>query len=173
MSSYLAERRQVRGAGLCGQDLQHGRRMAHFGPDHRLVTPVKRDGRLVRGRLTGDLILVGKGDLTMGAGGPPERQVDYAILEQRRQQTAGATQNRVTRVEPARPSGQGFGRAPGERSPWSSMTACSMTFRLENLPVTPIVINNNLIDSPRHQRSPASVRLCGDAAKRSDRGRMP
>jgi D-alanyl-D-alanine carboxypeptidase/D-alanyl-D-alanine-endopeptidase (penicillin-binding protein 4) len=37
-----------------------------FGPDHKFETPVYRRGEVDEGRLGGDLILVAKGDLTLG-----------------------------------------------------------------------------------------------------------
>ncbi len=37
-----------------------------FGPDYRFETPVYRRGEVVEGRLRGDLILVAKGDFTLG-----------------------------------------------------------------------------------------------------------
>ncbi|HEY7428937.1 MAG TPA: D-alanyl-D-alanine carboxypeptidase/D-alanyl-D-alanine-endopeptidase [Gemmataceae bacterium] len=40
--------------------------LATFGPDHRFRTPVYRRGKLVEGTLKGDLILVAKGDPTLG-----------------------------------------------------------------------------------------------------------
>jgi D-alanyl-D-alanine carboxypeptidase/D-alanyl-D-alanine-endopeptidase (penicillin-binding protein 4) len=40
--------------------------LAAFGPDHKFETPVYWRGALVDGRLRGDLILVAKGDLTLG-----------------------------------------------------------------------------------------------------------
>ena len=40
--------------------------LARFGPDHRFRTPVYRRGQLVDGTLKGDLILVAKGDPTLG-----------------------------------------------------------------------------------------------------------
>jgi D-alanyl-D-alanine carboxypeptidase/D-alanyl-D-alanine-endopeptidase (penicillin-binding protein 4) len=40
--------------------------LAAFGPDHKFETPVYRRGELREGRLRGDLILVAKGDLTLG-----------------------------------------------------------------------------------------------------------
>ena len=53
----------------------------HFGPDHRVVTPVKRSGRLVDGRLKGDLILVGQGDMTMGGRTKANGDVDFTNLD--------------------------------------------------------------------------------------------
>lgn len=40
--------------------------LAALGADHRFETPVYRRGELKGGRLTGDLILVGQGDFTLG-----------------------------------------------------------------------------------------------------------
>ncbi len=40
--------------------------LAAFGPDHRFETPVYRRGSVEDGRLRGDLILVARGDLTLG-----------------------------------------------------------------------------------------------------------
>jgi D-alanyl-D-alanine carboxypeptidase/D-alanyl-D-alanine-endopeptidase (penicillin-binding protein 4) len=40
--------------------------MIAFGPDYRFETPVYQRGKLTDGKLVGDLILVAKGDLTMG-----------------------------------------------------------------------------------------------------------
>jgi D-alanyl-D-alanine carboxypeptidase/D-alanyl-D-alanine-endopeptidase (penicillin-binding protein 4) len=40
--------------------------LAELGAEHRFETPVYRRGKLEKGRLQGDLILLAKGDLTMG-----------------------------------------------------------------------------------------------------------
>lgn len=121
----------------------------HFGPDHRLVTPVKRDGRLVHGRLTGDLILVGKGDLTMGGRTKPNGQVDYTNLDHNdANKLPGVTltpQNPLTGLNrlARQVKASGVRRVSGDVVVDDRLFK---TFRLENLPVTPIVINNNLID---------------------------
>ncbi|MET0965008.1 MAG: D-alanyl-D-alanine carboxypeptidase/D-alanyl-D-alanine-endopeptidase [Nakamurella sp.] len=52
-----------------------------FGPDATVVTPVKRTGEVVNGTLTGDLVLVGKGDVTMGGRTKPDGTVDFANLD--------------------------------------------------------------------------------------------
>src|SRR5262245_30893151 len=65
-----------------------------LGADHRFETPVYRRGELKGGRLTGDLILVGKGDLTMGgrdANGRMEFADDDHIYSTPAKMTTGLT----------------------------------------------------------------------------------
>ncbi len=52
-----------------------------FGPNSTVATPVKRTGRLAGGTLTGNLILVGSGDLTMDGRTKPDGTVDYTNLD--------------------------------------------------------------------------------------------
>jgi D-alanyl-D-alanine carboxypeptidase/D-alanyl-D-alanine-endopeptidase (penicillin-binding protein 4) len=52
-----------------------------FGPDATVVTPVKRTGEVVNGTLTGNLVLVGKGDVTMGGRTKADGTVDFANLD--------------------------------------------------------------------------------------------
>src|SRR5262249_40992397 len=46
--------------------------LAALGPDYRFETPVYQRGTLADGKLQGDLILVAKGDLTMGGRTRPD-----------------------------------------------------------------------------------------------------
>jgi D-alanyl-D-alanine carboxypeptidase/D-alanyl-D-alanine-endopeptidase (penicillin-binding protein 4) len=121
----------------------------HFGPHRRIVTPVKRQGRIVGGRLMGNLTLVGEGDLTMGGRTKPDGKVDFTNLDHNdANDLPGATLtpenplaglNRLARQV----------RASGIRTVAGNVIVDDRlfkTFQLSNGPVTPIVINNNLID---------------------------
>ena len=52
-----------------------------FGPDHRFTTPVYRQGSVAGGNLTGNLVLVASGDLTMGGRTKPDGTVDFTNLD--------------------------------------------------------------------------------------------
>src|SRR6478735_6250093 len=53
-----------------------------FGPDHRFTTPVYRQGAVAGGNLTGNLVLVASGDLTMGGRTKADGQtVDFTNLD--------------------------------------------------------------------------------------------
>jgi serine-type D-Ala-D-Ala carboxypeptidase/endopeptidase (penicillin-binding protein 4) len=121
----------------------------HFGPDHRVVTPVKRRGSLVRGRLNGDLILVGKSDMTMGGRTKPNGDVDFTNLDHNDANLLpGAT---LTPQNPLAGLNQLARqvRAAGVRRVAGDVIVDGrlfQTFQLDHEPVTPIVINNNVID---------------------------
>lgn len=50
-------------------------------PEHRIQTPVKRRGSVSGGRLNGDLILVGMGDIALGGRTKTDGAVDFANLD--------------------------------------------------------------------------------------------
>ncbi len=52
-----------------------------FGPESTVTTPVKRSGDVAGGTLNGDLILVGKGDITMGGRTKADGTVDFTNLD--------------------------------------------------------------------------------------------
>lgn len=120
-----------------------------FGPDSHVVTPVKRKGSVVRGRLRGDLILVAKGDMTMDGRTRADGQVDYTDLDHNDANAIpGATLtpenpltglNRLARQVRASGIRRVGGNVIVDDRLWRA-------FAFENGPVTPIVINNNLID---------------------------
>jgi len=52
-----------------------------FGFDHRFETPVYSQGQVKDGTLTGDLVLVASGDLTMGGRTAPDGSVSYTSVD--------------------------------------------------------------------------------------------
>lgn len=120
-----------------------------FGPDHRVVTPVKRQGRIVRGQLRGDLILVGKGDLTMGGRTRANGKVAFTNLDHNDANgLPGATLTKQNPLAGLHRLAREV-RASGVRRVSGDVIVDDRLFQkseLEGLPVTPIVINNNLID---------------------------
>jgi D-alanyl-D-alanine carboxypeptidase/D-alanyl-D-alanine-endopeptidase (penicillin-binding protein 4) len=120
-----------------------------FGPDHQVVTPVKRTGRVVDGKLKGDLILVGEGDMTMGGRTKPDGTVDFTNLDHNdANPLPGATltpENPLTGLNQLAKQV----RASGVRSVAGDVVVDDRlfdTYPMDNGPVTPIIINQNLID---------------------------
>jgi D-alanyl-D-alanine carboxypeptidase/D-alanyl-D-alanine-endopeptidase (penicillin-binding protein 4) len=120
-----------------------------FGPDSTVSTPVKRTGRVVGDTLQGDLILVGAGDLTMGGRTKADGSVDFTDLDHNDANgIPGAT---LTVEDPLTGLNQlasqvkaaGIRRISGEVIVDDRLW---QPHELENGPVTPIVINNNVID---------------------------
>jgi D-alanyl-D-alanine carboxypeptidase/D-alanyl-D-alanine-endopeptidase (penicillin-binding protein 4) len=121
----------------------------NFGPNRQIVTPVKRQGKVVNGELKGDLTLVGEGDLTMGGRTKPDGKVDFTNLDHNdANDLPGATltpENPLTGLNELAEQV----KASGIRSVAGNVIVDDRlfkTFQLSNGPVTPIIINNNLID---------------------------
>ena len=120
-----------------------------FGPDSTVVTPVKRIGEVADGTLTGNLVLVGQGDLTMGGRTKPDGTIDFADLDHNDANAIpGAT---LTSEDPltglndlaAQVKGAGITAVSGDVIVDDRLWG---PHRLENGPVTPIIINNNVLD---------------------------
>jgi D-alanyl-D-alanine carboxypeptidase/D-alanyl-D-alanine-endopeptidase (penicillin-binding protein 4) len=134
-----------------------------FGPDSTIVTPVKRAGETVDGVLTGDLILVGKGDLTMGGRTKPDGTVDFTNLDHNDANgVPGAT---LTTEDPltgihqlaAQVKAAGIDTVDGDVIVDDRLWDPA---ELDGQPITPIIINQNVIDlttTPTSAGEPASV----------------
>lgn len=120
-----------------------------FGPDSHVVTPVKRRGQVRRGVLRGDLILVGKGDMTLDGRTKRDGRVAFTDLDHNDANVLpGAT---LTPQNPLRGLNELARqvRAAGIRRVAGNVIVDDRlweTYQLENGPITPIVVNNNLID---------------------------
>ena len=128
-----------------------------FGPDSTVTTPVKQSGEVADGTLTGNLILVGKGDITMGGRTKPDGTVDFTNLDHNDANgIPGAT---LTTEDPltglnelaAQIKASGINSVSGDvivdDRLWKPHT-------LVNNPVTPIIINQNVIDFTTTATSP-------------------
>ncbi|MBX5442066.1 MAG: D-alanyl-D-alanine carboxypeptidase/D-alanyl-D-alanine-endopeptidase [Solirubrobacteraceae bacterium] len=137
-----------------------------FGPDHRTVTPVKRNGRVRGGRLDGDLILVGMGDITLDGRTKPDGTVDFTNLDHNDANALpGATLTPEDPLTGLRKLARRV-RASGIRSVSGDVIVDDRLFETSSLPgngpVTPIVVNNNLIDlttTPGRVGGPARVAM--------------
>lgn len=120
----------------------------NWGPDHQIVTPVKHTGDLVGTTLQGDLVLVGKGDITLGGRTKDDGSVDYTNLDHNdANPLPGAT---LTTEDPlagiddlARQV-----KASGIDTVVGDVVVDDRLFQgeLAGESITPIVVNQNLID---------------------------
>ena len=138
-----------------------------LGPDHRIVTPVVRTGPVSQGVLAGDLVLIAKGDITMGGQTGADGRVVFTNLDHNDANLLpGATiagnnplagLDRLARQVKA----AGITRVSGD------VVIDDRLFITRDLgdndgPVSPIIINNNLIDlvtSPTSPGKAAKVRM--------------
>jgi D-alanyl-D-alanine carboxypeptidase/D-alanyl-D-alanine-endopeptidase (penicillin-binding protein 4) len=135
-----------------------------WGPDHTLVTPVKRTGEVVGGVLQGDLVLVGKGDITMGGRTKPDGTVDYTNLDHNdANPLPGAT---LTPEDPLTGLNDLAAqvKASGIDSVSGQVVVDDRLFQgeLAEEPISPIVINQNILDlmiTPGEEGQPATVEL--------------
>jgi len=136
----------------------------NWGPDHQIVTPVKRTGEVVGTTLEGDLVLVGKGDITLGGRTKPDGTVDYTNLDHNdANPLPGATlttEDPLTGIDDlaAQVKASGIDTVTGD------VVVDDRLFQgeLAGEPITPIVVNQNLIDvlvTPGAVGEPATVEM--------------
>ena len=136
----------------------------NWGSDHQIVTPVKSTGEVTGTTLEGDLVLVGKGDFTLGGRTKPDGTVDFANLDHNdANPLPGAT---LTPEDPlagiddlaAQVKASGIDTVTGD------VIVDDRLFQgeLAGEPITPIVVNQNLIDvlvTPGAVGEPATVEM--------------
>ena len=138
-----------------------------LGADHRFITPVYRIGDLTPdGVLNGDLVLVANADLTLGGRNLPDGTLAFTNFDHTEFELARLVD--PDRHRPARrPQGDWPARSP---TPGSSQVAGDVViddrlfehFRVPNgnVLITPVIINDNLIDVtilPTEPGQPAKV----------------
>lgn len=136
-----------------------------FGPDSRIVTPVVRKGQITGGTLRGDLVLIAKGDITMGGQTAPDGSVIFADLDHNDANAVpGATLAKNNPLAGLDALARQV-RQSGIRTVGGDVVIDDRLFITQDLgdngPVSPIDINHNLIDvlvSPTSSGKPASIR---------------
>lgn len=129
-----------------------GLALNELGPEHRFKTPVYRRGDVSRdGTLTGDLILVAKGDLTMGGRNTPEGTVAFTSFDHTEANSLGSAI--LTKPDPlaginelaAQVAASGIKKVEGDVIIDARLFD---HFRVPNgnVLITPIIINDNLVD---------------------------
>ena len=139
-----------------------------WGPDHTVVTPVKQSGEVTAGTLDGDLVLVGQGDLTMGGRTKDDGSVSFANLDHNdANPLPGAT---LTPEDPLTGLDELAAqvKASGITTVSGDVIIDDRLFQgtLAEQPITPIVINQNLLDvlvTPGDAGAPASWRAVARA----------
>ncbi|MGC1178887.1 MAG: D-alanyl-D-alanine carboxypeptidase/D-alanyl-D-alanine-endopeptidase [Methyloceanibacter sp.] len=135
-------------------------------PDHRFVTPVYADGDVTKeGVLTGNLVLVASGDLTLGGRTTPESTIAFTDFDHTESNSLGSST--LTETDPLagiaalarQVAASGLKRVEGEVIVDDRLFD---HFRVPNgnVLITPIVINDNLIDVtivPTELGKPAKV----------------
>lgn len=126
--------------------------LAVFGPDHRFVTPIVRSGEVKDGVLMGDLVLIAKGDFTLGGRTGEDGQIQFRNIDHT--YANGSLDSDITSCDPLaglkalarQVAAHGIKQIQGriiidDRLFDGSETTGSGPRRL-----TPIMLNDNLID---------------------------
>jgi len=127
-----------------------------WGPDHTITTPVKRTGEITAGVLGGDLVLVGMGDLTMGGRTKEDGTVDFANLDHNDANflpgSSLTPQDPLTGLDDlaAQVKAAGIDSVAGDVIVDDRL----FTGKLGGQAVTPIIVNQNLVDVMVHPSAP-------------------
>ncbi|GAA1928537.1 D-alanyl-D-alanine carboxypeptidase/D-alanyl-D-alanine-endopeptidase [Microbacterium aoyamense] len=135
-----------------------------WGPDHVITTPVKSTGDITGPTMNGDLVLVGMGDITLGGRTKPDGTVDFADLDHNdANPIPGAT---LTTEDPLAGLDELAAqvKASGIDTVTGTVIVDDRLFQgeLADEPITPIVVNQNLIDvliTPGEPGEPATVEM--------------
>ncbi|MGH2349840.1 MAG: D-alanyl-D-alanine carboxypeptidase, partial [bacterium] len=142
-----------------------------IGPDHTFVTPVHRQGAVSDGVLTGDLILVASGDLTMGGRQNPDGTIEIRDFDHNEANSLGNAQ--LTAGDPL----AGY-RALAQQVASSGITEVRGDVIIDDrlfvpfnyrdeFDVRPIFVNDDAVDvtiTPTSPGAPASVRWRPESA---------
>ena len=136
-----------------------------FGPDSRIVTPVVRKGPVRGAALIGDLVLIAKGDITMGGQTGPDGSVIFANLDHNDANAVpGATLAKNNPLAGLDALAKQV-RQAGIRTVRGNVVIDDRLFVTQDLgdngPVSPIDINHNLIDvlvSPSKPGTAATIK---------------
>ena len=128
--------------------------LAAYGADHRFETPVYRRGEVKEGRLLGDLILVARGDLTLGGRTRPDGTMAFKDHDHIYANFPSGSESEVTDTDPlaglkdlARQVRQGgVTRVTGDALIDDRLFARARGSGSGPDLVTPIVVNDNLVD---------------------------
>ncbi len=129
-----------------------GLALNELGPEHRFKTPVYRRGDVSQdGTLTGDLILVAKGDLTMGGRNTPQGTVAFTSFDHTEANSLGSAI--LTEPDPLAGIDELAEQvaAAGIKTVEGDVIIDDRLFDHFRVPngnvlITPIIINDNLID---------------------------
>jgi D-alanyl-D-alanine carboxypeptidase/D-alanyl-D-alanine-endopeptidase (penicillin-binding protein 4) len=128
--------------------------LAAFGPDHKFETPVYRRGAVNEGRMRGDLILVAQGDLTLGGRTTADGKMAFKDHDHIYANFPSGSESEVTDTDPLvglkalakQVKEAGVKRIDGEVLIDDRLFAKARGSGSGPDLLTPIVINDNLID---------------------------
>jgi len=129
--------------------------LAAFGPDHKFETPVYRRGDVKEGRLHGDLILVARGDLTLGGRTTADGKMAFKDHDHIYANFPSGSESEVTDTDPLagltalakQVKEAGIQRVDGDILIDDRLFARAHGTGSGPVLLTPIVVNDNVIDA--------------------------